>query len=81
MGTKPLIRPNVQRRNILLGLLIYKKIEISKDSDPRLKPFMGLVEVGELDVYETPGQAVGVTYRRFTLTAKGDKAARIVAPL
>ena len=63
-----------------MGLLVYKKIEISKDSDARLKPFMGLVELGELAVSESHGTSAGVIYRTFTLTPRGQKAAEAIAP-
>lgn len=75
------VRPNVHRRAILMGLLVYKKIEISKDSDQRLKPFMALVELGELCLVEAHGHSVGVTYRKFTLTERGMKAAQVIAAL
>lgn len=74
-------RPNMHRRAILMGLLVYKKIEISKDSDARLKPFMGLVELGELTVSEAHGTAPGVIHRKFALTARGVKAAQVIAAL
>lgn len=75
------VRPNVHRRAILMWLLVYKKIEISKDSDARLKQFMGLVELGELMVIESHGAGAGVIYRNFTLTERGAKAAQVIAAL
>ena len=75
------VRPNVHRRAILMGLLVYKKIEISKDSDARLKPFMGLVELGELTMVEAHGTAPGLIHRKFTLTERGAKAAEVIAAL
>lgn len=75
------VRPNAHRRAILMGLLVYKKIEIQKDSDARLKPFMGLVELGEVMVTEMHATAPGVIHRRFTLTERGMKAAQVIASL
>lgn len=74
-------RPNEIRRATLMALLVYGHIEIQRDNDQRLKGLMGLVELGELMVTEMHATAPGVIYRKFTLTERGTKAAKVIAPL